>query len=82
MEFPAKRALVERLDILQDVLEAVSEQVDLALRHGIEHEGVVGIRGMAEQKRGGGRVGLGHGKRLEMNVQKLEANLLSRAGPW
>jgi hypothetical protein len=41
-------ALVERLDVLEDVLEFVAARIDLALRHRVEHEGIVRIGGVSE----------------------------------
>ena len=41
-------ALVEGLDVLEDVLEAVGAGGDFALGQGVEHEGVVGVGGVAE----------------------------------
>ena len=61
MEFTPHRALIERLDVLKDVLKLVTHQVDLLRGHRVEHEGVIGIGRVAEKE---GRVGSGgHGRK-------------------
>ena len=50
-QLAAEGALVERLDILQDVLEAQSFGVNAVVREAIEHEGVVGIGAVAKPDR-------------------------------
>jgi hypothetical protein len=44
------RPLVERLDVLEDVLEAVAARVDQrrVVREGVEHECVVGVGRVSE----------------------------------
>ena len=44
VEFPAGGALVQGLDVLEDVLELIPARRDQVLRQGIKHEGVVRIR--------------------------------------
>ncbi len=44
VEFSARGAFVERLDVLQDVLEMKAVRGDRILREGVKHEGVIGIR--------------------------------------
>jgi hypothetical protein len=39
--------MVESLDVLQDVLVLMAAQVHQPLGHGVKHEGIVGIGGMA-----------------------------------
>ena len=48
LEAPGERPQVERLDVLQDVLELEIAGVDLARGQRPEHERVVGIRAVAE----------------------------------
>jgi len=43
MEFATHGTLIERLDVLEDVMKLVAHQVDLLGRHRVEHEGVIGI---------------------------------------
>src|SRR5262249_11354838 len=43
-----ERAAVERLDIDKFVPEEVVARIDLVLREGVEHEGVVGVRAVAD----------------------------------
>jgi hypothetical protein len=43
VQLAARGALVERLDILQDVLEFPAARVDLVLRQRVEHESVVRV---------------------------------------
>ena len=47
-EFAAQRSAVERLDVLQLVLERETARVDLVVGQGMEHEGVVGIGTVAD----------------------------------
>ena len=48
LEPALERPLVQRLDVLQDVLELEAARIDLARGEAPEHEGVVGIRAVAE----------------------------------
>ena len=52
-EFGVAGALVECLDVLEDVLKAIWPGGDEVLRQGVKHEGVVGVWGMAELKKHG-----------------------------
>ena len=51
VEFAARGALVQRLDVLQNVFEAEAVRRDQTLRQRVKHEGVVGVRRMAERQR-------------------------------
>jgi hypothetical protein len=50
VQFASNRAFVQRLNIFQLMLEPVSAQVDLILRHRVKHERVIRIRGMTQGK--------------------------------
>jgi hypothetical protein len=50
MKFAPRGPFVERLDVLEPMLEAVSTQVDLVFRHRVKHECIVGVRRMSERK--------------------------------
>lgn len=58
VELSAGGAFVQGLDVLKNVFEAVAMQVDEVFRHGIEHEGVVRIGGVAKGE------SLRHGRKL------------------
>ncbi len=45
---PLHGALIEGLDVLEDVLELVGAGVDQVFGQAVEHEGVVGVGGVAE----------------------------------
>jgi hypothetical protein len=47
-ELALATARVERLDVLEDVLEPVGALGDEVLGHPVEHEGIVGVRGVAK----------------------------------
>ena len=51
VEFAARGALVQRLDVLQNVLEPEAVRRDQVLRQRVKHEGVVGVRRVAERQR-------------------------------
>ena len=50
VQFAASGAFVERLDVLQDVLKTKAVRVEPILRQRIKHEGVIGIRRVAERQ--------------------------------
>ncbi len=50
VQFAARRALVQRLDVLQDVLEPPAAGLDFVLRERVKHERVVGIGRVAERQ--------------------------------
>ena len=50
-----RAALVQRLDILQDVLEAPATRGDFMFCQRVEHEGVIGIRAVPERQERGVR---------------------------
>jgi len=50
VQFASNCAFVQRLNILQSMLEPVSAQVDLILGHRIKHERIVRIWGMTQGK--------------------------------
>ena len=54
LQLAVERPLVERFDIDQLVPEVVRPGVDLAAGQGIEHEGVVGVRAVADADLAGG----------------------------
>ena len=58
MQFATRCALIERLNIFEDVSKTVAFLVDLVFRHCVEHEGVIRIRRMAEGE--GCRFPVGH----------------------
>ena len=69
VQLTAGGALVQCLDVLENMLEAEALRGDEFLRQSVEHEGVVGIGRMAESERAQnheprlGRAGAGcHGK--------------------
>jgi hypothetical protein len=43
MQLATQRALIQRLDGLDLMLEAIAAQIDFVFRHCIKHEGVVRI---------------------------------------
>src|SRR5437867_3247 len=45
MQLAALRPLIERLNVCQAMVEPITPQIDLILRHRIEHERVIGIGG-------------------------------------
>src|SRR5262249_1841110 len=49
IEFRIHGALIQRLDVLYDVLESQSLTIDLSCRKTVEHERVVRVRAMAER---------------------------------
>ena len=51
VEFAARGALVQRLDVLQNVLEPEAVRRNQTLRQRVKHEGVVGVGRMAERQR-------------------------------
>ena len=55
LELALERPVVERLDVLQDVLELEAARVDLAGGEGPEHERVVGVGAVAEVDQHGAR---------------------------
>ena len=66
VQFAARGALVQRLDVLQDVLELPAARVDLVLRERVKHEGVVRIGRVAE----GENVRFGrHGRTLRVTAE-------------
>ena len=48
VQFAAKRALIQRLNVFEPMLEAIAAQIDLVFRHRVKHEGVIRIGRMAE----------------------------------
>ena len=50
MQLAALRPLIERLNVCQAMVEPITPQIDLILRHRIEHERVIGIGGMTQGK--------------------------------
>ena len=50
IQFACLATAVESLDVLQNMGEIVPTQIDQILRHGIEHEGIVGIGTVAKKK--------------------------------
>src|SRR6266481_7276077 len=50
VQFASNCAFVQRLNILQSMLEPISTQVDLILRHRVKHERVIRIRGVTQGK--------------------------------
>jgi hypothetical protein len=50
MQLAALRPLIERLNVCQPMVEPITPQIDLILRHRIEHERVIGIGGMTQGK--------------------------------
>ena len=48
VQLAAQGALVQRLDVLEPMLEAIAAQIDLVFRHRVKHEGVIGIGRMAQ----------------------------------
>ena len=50
VQLAAHRAFVQRLDVLEPMLETVTAQVDLVLRHRVKHERVVRIGRMSERE--------------------------------
>ena len=50
MQIAALCPLIERLNIFQSMVEAITTEVDFIFRDRIEHEGVVGIRRMTKGK--------------------------------
>jgi len=50
VEFAARGSFVERLDVLQDVLETEAVRGDQILREGIKHEGVIGVGRMSKRQ--------------------------------
>ena len=50
MQLAAPRPLIERLNIFQAMIEAVTAEIDFVLRHRIEHERVIRVGGMAKGK--------------------------------
>src|SRR6266496_6305888 len=50
MQLAAPRPLIERLNIFQAMIEAVTTEVDFILRHRIEHERVIRVGGMTQGK--------------------------------
>ena len=46
MQLAALRPLIERLNVCQAMVEPITPQIDLILRHRIEHERVIGIGGI------------------------------------
>jgi hypothetical protein len=51
VQFTARGALVERLDVLQDVFKAPAVRWDKFFRQRVEHEGVIRVRRMPERQR-------------------------------
>ena len=49
-QFPVPSPLVQRLDVLENMLEPVSAGIQQAFGKPVKHEGVIGVRGMAEAK--------------------------------
>src|SRR5437773_3943890 len=50
MQLAAPRPLIERLNIFQAMIEAVTAEIDFVLRHRIEHERVIRVGGMTKGK--------------------------------
>ena len=48
VQLAAKRSLVQRLNIFEPMLEAITAQVDLVFRHRVKHEGVIRVGRMAQ----------------------------------
>ena len=48
VQLAAKRPLIQRLNVFEPMLEAITAQVDLVFRHRVKHEGVVRIGRMAQ----------------------------------
>ena len=52
VQLAAQRALIQRLNVFQPMLEAVAAQIDFVFRHRVEHERVVWIGRMTEGENG------------------------------
>jgi hypothetical protein len=50
VQFASNRAFVQRLNIFKSMLESISAQIDLVLRHRVKHERVIRIWGMPQGK--------------------------------
>jgi hypothetical protein len=50
VQVASNRAFVQRLNIFQLMLEPISAQIDLILRHRVKHERVIRIWGMTQRK--------------------------------
>ena len=50
IQFAPHGSFIQGLDILKDMLKAIVSRLDLAFRHGVEHEGVIRVRGMTKCK--------------------------------
>jgi hypothetical protein len=50
VKLTAGGAFVQRLDILEPMLEPVTAEIDFVFRHRVKHEGVIGVGGMAESE--------------------------------
>ncbi len=50
VQLAPKRPFVQRLNVFQSMLEPISAQVDLILRHRVKHERVIRVRGVTQGK--------------------------------
>ena len=75
LQLGPERAAVERLDVDQLVRELVLAGVDLVLRQGVEHEGVVRVGAMADADQFLGQLlGSSHAVLLERRVRRADGN--------
>src|SRR5207244_1430383 len=50
MQLTAPRALIQRLNIFQPMIETITAKIDFVFGHCVEHEGIVGIRRVTQRK--------------------------------
>jgi hypothetical protein len=50
VQFIGLATAVQGFDVLQDMVVFMTAEIHQILGHGIEHEGIVGIRGMTKEK--------------------------------
>ena len=50
MQLTAPRALIQRLNIFQPMVETITAKIDFVFGHCVEHEGIVGIRRVTQRK--------------------------------
>jgi hypothetical protein len=50
MQLTAPRALIQRLNIFQPMVETITAKIDFVFGHCIEHEGIVGIGRVTQRK--------------------------------
>ena len=63
VQFAPRGALVERLDVLEDVLEFETMRWNQLVRQGVEHERIVRVGRVAERERS-----ISHGRKLSVGL--------------